>query len=145
MGNVTVVYGMNDTITVSGRVNASYYAEHGVAQNYTGEVLVTISGINGTISKKVNVTNGAFSVNITDRGALGAGTYAIVVNATGDNENYTLNNAKFEHNVTVNKADIEAVEIESIEKIIYGENETLVVKGKFNASTYVVNGNAWFS
>ena len=108
--NITVVYGMNDTITVAGTFNSSAYVIGGFARNYTGEVLVSITGPKGTINNTVSVTNNKFSVVLNDAGRLAAGIYDIAVTTTENsvNANYTMKNTTFKNNATVLKAAVGA-------------------------------------
>ncbi len=134
--NITVVYGMNDTITVFGTFNSSAYVIGGFARNYTGEILVSITGPNGNINNTVQVINGKFTIVLNDSGRLAAGIYDIAVTTTENsvNANYTMKNTTFKNNATVLKAAVGANYTSNV-TVIYGMNGDITFEGTFNSST----------
>ena len=92
---ITVIYGMNNTIIVGGTFNASS-ANYIVP--YNGIVTVTISNNKYSITNSsVLVKNGKFEAILIDQGKLGAGIYDIAVSSNNQsvNENYTVANKTF--------------------------------------------------
>ena len=129
--NVTVVYGMNDTINIRGTVNASSYSR------YNGKVNITISS---TVTGKeihlydVKVNNNIINANIVDKGTLTAGSYDVTISCDYD-ENYDFITAVFSNNVTVVPATIAVQSVDDM-SIVYGNNDTIVVKGSVNNTKY---------
>ncbi len=134
VNNITVVYGVNNTITISGSVSNSTY---GV--KYNG--LINITVLNSVLSAlNIIVNDGEFSVDLTDRGNLSAGKYDISIKSDYINDNYTFINNTFVNNITVNKADVTAYDLNNI-TVVYGVNNTINITGKVSNSTYGVKYN----
>ena len=127
LSNVSVTYGENDTITVTGNISDAF----------SGIINVSIAGSGAVIfNDAVSVSNGSFTAQITDRGVLAFGTYDIVIVC----ENYTFTESVFKDYVTVNKRSIEIISADSIE-VSYGTNNTVTLSGKLNTTLYGVDYN----
>ena len=134
VNNITVVYGVNDTITISGSVSNSTY---GV--KYNG--LINITVLNSSLSAlDVLVSDGVFSVDLIDRGNLSAGKYDISIKSDYINDNYTFINNTFRGNITVNEADVTAYDLNNV-TVVYGVNNTINITGKVSNSTYGIKYN----
>ena len=132
---VTVIYGMNDTITIKGNFNQSI-GVNAVKFNNT-KVTVSIAGI--VYTTDASVVDGEFTAVITDQGNLtanGSG-YDIIVYANSQtiDENYTLDENTINNIVFVEKANVTAVALDNI-TITYGVEDTITLHGVFNQSIY---------
>ena len=125
----SVVYGVDDTVVVTGTVASNIAAGFGV--NYTGLVDVLIVGTN--FNKTVNVyENGTFVAVISLSDALDVGKYNVSVDVLGNN-NYTSVNRTFADNLTVTQANVIINPIR-VESVVYGLDDTVVVTGTITSS-----------
>ncbi|WP_296858057.1 S-layer family protein [uncultured Methanobrevibacter sp.] len=126
INDITVSYGDNDTITITGSIVNNIYS----GNNYTGIVSVII-GDNDAINTTVN-KNGTFTVNINVK-RFDAGIYALNVSVIG-NGNYTGNSMKFNSYLTVKNATITVISVDSI-IVDYGVKE-VIVNGTLNSTKF---------
>ena len=128
ISDITVVYGVNKTICVSGKISNSTY---GV--KYNGFVNITITNGNRTINGyNILVVNGTFSGEIIDMGNLTSGKYNVTISSNYLN-NYTVIPKTFTNNITVLKYDVYVL-IEKV-NITYGAN-TINIHGNVSNSIY---------
>ena len=100
----------------------------GLAVNYTGEVTVSVKGYE--ISNTGNVEeDGSFTVTIVNDliGGLAVGKYNLTVSTAGDG-NYAAFAGKDFEVLEVEKALINVTGV-SVDSVVYGANNTLVVVG----------------
>ena len=133
---ITIVYGVNNTITISGNVSNSTY---GV--KYNGFINITIPNTN-MVGLNVEVRDGEFTCDITDRGNLTVGKYAVEVKSSYINENYTFTNAILNNKITAIPANVSAFDLINV-TVVYGVNKTISVSGKISNSTYGVEYNGF--
>ena len=135
VNNITITYGMNDSVIVHGKVSNSTY---GVLYNGLINITINNSVIGCNISAiNVLVNDGEFNVNIVDKGNLSAGIYDIDIDSNYLNANYTFTSVKFRNNVTVIKANVTVFDLVNV-TVIYGMNKTINITGKVSNSTYGV-------
>jgi len=128
--SITVIYGENDTIVLSGSVkNNIYYTNN----NYTGFISI-ILGDNDAVNTTVD-KNGSFTVNFNVKG-FDVGVYALNITIAG-NSNFSENNKVFNNYLNVEKATIDITEINNI-TVDYGV-DYVVVNGTFNSTKFGVN------
>ena len=107
--NITITYGVEDTITLHGVFNQSKYGD----VKYNGRINVSIRDKSGNIkliNDSVEVKEGVFDADFTDKGKLSVGYYDVYVTRDdGDvNQNYTVVERTFENNITVEQAKVDA-------------------------------------
>ena len=132
--SVTVSYGDNNTINIRGTVNGSSYAR------YNGKINVTISNnVNGKEIHlyDVKVNNNNFNANVVDKGTLTVGKYNVTISCNYD-ENFDFITAIFTNNVTVIPATIAVQSVEDM-TVVYGNNDSIVVRGSVNSTKFGVN------
>ena len=129
INDITVGYGDNDTITITGYItnNMNY------GNNYTGNVSVIIADnkpVNTTVNK-----NGTFTVNLTIKD-FNNGIYALNITIEGS-DNFNGSTRKFDTYLTVHNATIT---ITNIDKIIveYGA-DYIIVNGTLNSTKFGTN------
>ena len=124
----SIVYGANNTLVVNGKINNSNNTK-GLADNYTGEVTVSIVGHPEIKGYSTVAIDGSFTITINnvDIGALNVGKYNFTV-STGGSDNYEGFSCEFEDVLEVVKADINVTGV-SVDSVVYGANNTLVVVG----------------
>ena len=124
----SIVYGANNTLVVNGKINNSNNTK-GLADNYTGEVTVSIVGHPEIKGYSTVAIDGSFTITINnvDIGALNVGKYNFTV-STGGSDNYEGFSCEFEDVLEVVKADINVTGV-SVDGVVYGANNTLVVVG----------------
>ena len=134
VNEITIVYGVNNTITIEGNVsNGTNIVK------YNGFINITVPNTN-LAALNVEVRNGEFTCDIIDRGNLTVGKYSIEVKTNYVNDNYTFTNATFNNNISVIPANVTAFDLINV-TVIYGVNRTIVISGKVSNSTYGVKYN----
>ena len=124
-----MVYGVNRTVVISGKVSNSTY---GV--KYNGLINITITnGINTIVANNVVVVDGTFSADVIDMGNLTSGNYDVVVSSDYKN-NYTVVSKTFTNNVTIVKYNVTVVLTKV--NITYGDYNTVNIYGNVSNSTY---------
>ena len=138
VNEITIVYGVNNTITISGNVSNSTY---GV--KYNGFVNITIPNTD-MVALNVEVRNGEFICDLVDKGNLTVGCYAIDVKSSYINDNYTFTNATFNNKILTVPANVTAFDLINV-TVVYGVNKTIAVLGKISNSTYGVKYNGFIN
>ena len=131
VSEITIVYGVNDTITIKGNVsNGTNIVK------YNGFINITVSNTN-LAALNVEVTNGEFAIDIIDKGNLTVGKYSIEVKTSYVNDNYTFTNTTFNNNISVIPANVTAFDLINV-TVVYGVNRTIAISGKVSNSTFGV-------
>lgn len=125
-GNVSVVYGYNDTLTINGTLTTFEYGS-----NYTGPMTVSI----GSVNVPCDVMDGRFNATLTGLGILDVAEYELLIHGD-DIDNFDFIDYIGLYNVT--KATIVVTQCDNI-SVVYGKNDTVVVTGSFTTVEFGSN------
>ena len=135
VNDIIIVYGMNNTITVTGNLDHTNYGA-----NYTGTVAVIVENGEYVISNTISEVSGdgTFKVVIKDNnvGLLNVAKYKLNI-TLGGTDNYKSFNDAYDK-LEVVPASVNVTEVESI-KVTYGADNSVCVIGKLNATGYGIN------
>ena len=126
INNVTVVYGANNTLDITGS-----FGTVGYGSNYTGPINIKI----GDVSAEATVGDGVFNATLTGLGILDAAEHVILI--TGQNNtNFTVDEYQGLYNVT--KATVNVIGFDNI-TVSYGANDTVNIEGDLSTVEYGSN------
>jgi hypothetical protein len=127
--SITVRYGDNDTVTVSGTITSNIVA----GKSYTGNLSIIIAD-NDAVTCVVN-EDGTFSADVIVK-QFNVGVYALNVTVVGNN-NYNGTSKKFDTYLTVIEATISPSDVDRI-VVDYGA-DYVIVNGTLNSTKFGVN------